>query len=1196
MLPPTLLSKRAILAALIFAAVLLAVLVILRTGDLDSGSGSSAIAVSSAQALPVALLCEQPVYFLENRGQVAADFRFHAEAAGHTVLFASDRVVFRRSAVRENEPVSVQVTLRFAGAEPELNLSAHDPLPGKTHFYRGNDPESWQTDVPAFASVRYTELYPGIDLVYFSAGNIMKSEFHLAPGAHPDRIRLQYEGIQALEIDENGALVLTTALGEITEARPHIYQLVGGRQLPVTGAYRLLDDYTVAFELGRWDPALPLIIDPEFAYLSYLGGSQYDSITDIALTRGGDVIVVGITNSNDFPTVSPVQSEKAGGFLDYFVSRIDTATGTLVYSTYLGGKGQEGPVRVLVDEQDNVFLAGYTLSTDFPVVNAFQDSSGGFNDITLTRLDSSGGLVFSTYFGGNSMDEATAMAFDPAGNIWLTGRTISANFPVTANALQDTLAGDRDAFVAKFSPDGADLLYATYLGGTGTDRSNAILDDGSGRLFLAGDTRSEAFAGKSLQQNAAFVAKLRANGTALDLDTIVVVDGSESDLVSSLAVAGNHIFFAGGAGPGLPTTSGAVQPDYSGGGDGMVGALDMETMTLAYLSYSGTSANDFINDIIAIGPVAAGGGAGFSSGGDRMSGVQAVNGVSGLVYEIYLAENVSDVEETGLLKALRLLMGTMGELNGDPNTARSLFSLPRSRISRSSAYWDGMVGGGWQLWFVGGTYDPGLKVTAKAVQSRLTGSDAGWLGSIGIDVKLGGPLVEVEKQILDDDGRVEVGERVKYHIRVTNVGDAPADNVVVEDEVNRFFLELIPGSLTAPCRETALFLGYSIRCEYPVLSPGESKSISYDGIVTRATDSGDPFVNNVTATYGIDAGRQVVEDKASVEIDETASPWRIAVQAPSGLLKTGVQRFFDIYVDSVRVADDISEGKWMTIPVPLRRIAPRIDLVAGDDGDNRNPLATFEANLAVGDSTDLHFSDETLFIFSPVSADSFALIMKADDRREAADATGIELLLAHLALQGGTLDVRVVGSGLDTTITGMAFGEFSGYLAGSPGVYDVSVWPSGENGALARFRFDFSAYAGQIITIRVESDGTGGVPKSMTAVDTTGAPIPGADVTRVQRDHERPLRFAIQQNFPNPFNPSTTIRYTLAAPVPVELHIYDAVGRKVRTLIDRKQQPGSYAVKWDGRDESGRVVPSGVYVYRIKAGRFRKSAKMLLLR
>ena len=179
------------------------------------------------------LLANQPLRFIENQGQAGADVRFHVEGAGHTVLFSADAVRFRRTQENESESKTTEVTLKFAGASANPQLTGLNRLPGASNFYRGSDPAHWQTHVPAYGEVRYTALYPGVDPVYLGAKGQLKSEFHVAAGADPRVISMMYDGIESLTIGDEGDLILTTALGEVTEARPDIYQVIAGEKVAV---------------------------------------------------------------------------------------------------------------------------------------------------------------------------------------------------------------------------------------------------------------------------------------------------------------------------------------------------------------------------------------------------------------------------------------------------------------------------------------------------------------------------------------------------------------------------------------------------------------------------------------------------------------------------------------------------------------------------------------------------------------------------------------------------------------------------------------------------------------------------------------------------------------------------------------------------------------------------------------------------
>ncbi|RMF60151.1 MAG: DUF11 domain-containing protein, partial [Calditrichaeota bacterium] len=887
-------ARRIVIATLLVLLAPASALVLFR---LDHGGPSKKPApkTETVTAAPVDnLLDRQPLRFVENRGQADAEIRYHVEAAGHTVLFSSHAVTFRRSSAS----TTAQVTVRFAGAEAQTQLEGRNPLPGTTHFYRGADTSRWQTQVPAYAEVHYTGLYPGIDLIYFGTAGRLKSEFHVAAGAAPGVIRLVYDGMQSLRIDENGALVLNTPLGEVIEARPEVYQRIEGKRVPVEADYRLLDAQTVGFNLSEYDSNIPLVIDPEFLYLTYLGGSGFDNVQDLGVNSTGDIFVAGVTNSNDFPTANAAQGQFAGGFLDFFVARIDTSTGTLVYSTYLGGSGDESSLRLLVDSADTVYVVGSTKSTDFPTLNALQPNSGGADEAVVAKLAPDGTLLFSTYLGGDGPDRGTGLALDAAGNVWLTGYTESTDFPTTANALQDTSVGARDAFLAQLSPDGSMLLYSTYLGGSARDNSNALAIDAQGSLFLAGDTQSEDFAGMSLQSAAAFVAWLGYDGQSVTLDTVTVVDGSEFDSASSLADGGTYIFFGGSAGAALPTTAGAAQPDLGGGGgDGMVGAFFKETRELGYLSYLGKADFDFTPSIaVAVTPSSGGSSSGAVAGG-RVGTLQKSETVGGKIFILKALLYISALQEVAELRESVLQERFPCQLvaTDSPTLLAELQNTAAGKVLLR------LQSNGFACWLAGSTSNGALPVSPGAVGTSLKGSDDGFIAMVRLQQPLGAPKLEIEKTVVGPD-TVKEGETITFEIRVRNTGTAPANNVVVLDEtpINIF---VDPSTLQSPCKVHDVLLGQQIECSYASLAPDEEKVITLDAFAQAAIPGGNQVTARADAVGDVfSAVDFFIEPSGAGFTAIFYFPPGFGSSAFSAATKLNAATSLDVYVDSVLVA------------------------------------------------------------------------------------------------------------------------------------------------------------------------------------------------------------------------------------------------------------------------------------------------------
>ncbi len=278
-------------------------------------------------------------------------------------------------------------------------------------------------------------------------------------------------------------------------------------------------------------------------YSTYLGGSSAERGSDIAVDASGNAYVTGRTRSTNFPTVNPIQATFGGGTSDdTFVTKLNASGSALVYSTYLGGSGDDDVQVIAVDGSGNAYVTGNTTSTNFPTASPFQAShGGGGNDAFVAKLNAVGSaLVYSTYLGGSGPDNGRAVATDSSGNAYVTGDTSSTDFP-TASPFQSTFAGGtRDVFVTKFNAAGSALGYSTYLGGSGPDNGNGIAVDSSGNAYVVGSTDStnfptaNALQGFLAEVDDAFVAKLNPAGSALVYSTYL--GGGSTDAGNDIAV------------------------------------------------------------------------------------------------------------------------------------------------------------------------------------------------------------------------------------------------------------------------------------------------------------------------------------------------------------------------------------------------------------------------------------------------------------------------------------------------------------------------------------------------------------------------------------------------------------------------------------------------------------------------------------
>ena len=455
-----------------------------------------------------------PVFFMANQGQAPAAVRFMTKSPGITAWFLDHAVVLRAA--------GGTVRMCFEGAGTSAALEGQEPLAGKANFLTG-DADAWRLGVPLFGKVSYRNLYPGIDMVFGGGGRDLKSEFLVAPGADPSRISLRYVGAGKLRIEDDGSLWIPVDGAPFREQAPLLYQERDGRRLLVDSRFRLAPNGALGFELGAYDRSLPLVIDPVLSYSTLLGGSGFDSATAIAVDTSGSAYVAGFTDSYDFPTLSPSQSYNAGGN-DVFVTKLSAAGNGLIYSTYIGGSGDDRAYGIAVDSSGNVYVTGSTTSLNFPVRYALQSRLLGSRNAFVVKLSPAGNmLLYSTYLGGSGADYGYGIAVDGSGNAYVVGDTTSLNFPATG--FQKGFHGVQDAFVAKVSADGSHLVYSTYLGGSNTDHGAAIAVDSGGAAYVTGSTYSVDFPTMDPFQphiaggEDAFIARLNSSGTSLLFST-----------------------------------------------------------------------------------------------------------------------------------------------------------------------------------------------------------------------------------------------------------------------------------------------------------------------------------------------------------------------------------------------------------------------------------------------------------------------------------------------------------------------------------------------------------------------------------------------------------------------------------------------------------------------------------------------------
>jgi hypothetical protein len=486
------------------------------------------------------------------------------------------------------------ITVAYEGANPDAPLDGETMLPGKANYFLGSDQAAWRTGLPTFGAVVSLSLYPAINLRYDGSGSRLKSEYTVLPGGDLRRVRLRYStsaGPRLPGLDKAGDLHVASRT-PLTAQAPAAWQDVGPLRVPVSVGYVVLADGTAGFRAGAYDKTRPLHVSTSLSYSTYLGGAGTDNGSMVSVDSAGNAYVVGLTYSVNFPLANPYQGTN-GGDSDVYVSKINPSGTALVYSTYLGGSGHDEAWGLGLDSLGSAYVAGFTGSTNFPVAYPFQGTNHGGLDAFVSKLSPSGSnLVYSTYIGGSGDDHAWSLAVSGQ-SAYIAGDTLSPDFP-TYHPLQSSNRGQGDAFVARFSPSGAGLIFSTYLGGTGQDTALGIAVDGAGNAYVTGGASSNDMpipAANVFQPYYrggvdAIVAKFSPDGSQLLYCTYL--GGSNFDLGSALAVrpSGQVLVTGNTQSPDFPLLH-PVQPVKSVATDSFIAELSSSGSWLIYSTYLG---------------------------------------------------------------------------------------------------------------------------------------------------------------------------------------------------------------------------------------------------------------------------------------------------------------------------------------------------------------------------------------------------------------------------------------------------------------------------------------------------------------------------------------------------------------------------------------------------------------------------------
>ena len=537
-----------------------------------------------------------PMSFEANEGQLNERVRFISRGSGYNLFLTETEAVLslQKSAAHassgaRNSSASQQqvVSLSLLNTNQKESVMGDEKLPGRINYLTGNDPRQWRTNISAYKRVKYENVYPGIDLVYYGNQRELEYDFLVAPRVDPTQIRLSFKGATKLEVDEAGDLLLHTADGALLkQKKPVLYQEINGERREVEGDYMLSGANEVGFKVGAYDSSRMLVIDPVLVYATYFGGSGVDESYGIAVDSAGSAYLTGLTDSTDFPT-TPGAFRRTRSVGEAFVLKLSPDGSSIVYGTFLGGSGNDIGEAIKVDAAGNAYVAGWTSSKDFPTRNAFQSTHHeGVDDIFFAKLNASGtDLLYSTYLGGNNLDLAHDLDIDSSGNAYLTGMIFSTDFPTTPGAFRRTPqqgGPSGDGFVTKINPSASgdsSLVYSTYF-----DSSRGIAVDSSGNAYVTGFN---------------YASKLNATGSALLYRFDLNATGAKVGFQDVAVDAAGNAYLAGSVAQGSVQIQNGFQSAVVNSPDAVMLKLNPAGTGILYSTYLGGGGADYADAIVA---------------------------------------------------------------------------------------------------------------------------------------------------------------------------------------------------------------------------------------------------------------------------------------------------------------------------------------------------------------------------------------------------------------------------------------------------------------------------------------------------------------------------------------------------------------------------------------------------------------------
>ena len=564
---------------------------------------------SAPSPSPRQALGRLPLIFAEQRGQYCPEVRYRTVLSSQVATLTDEGLVLTRlgrSGSGSDAPLlGHNIRLRFASASTgrtaPARLVAVDPAQTRCSWFPGNDSEHWVTDVPTWATVRYEDVVPGVDIDVHGRSGALEYDVLAAAGADPADLVVVVEGADSVRVADDGSVEIDTPLGTMRQQLPLTWQVLeSGERRPLACAARAVAPDRFAFAVAGRDSSAALVIDPQLAYGTFVEGTQSDAGWAIAVDDAGAAYVAGTTYGPDFPVtpgsfdVTPPTDQT-----DAVVFKLLPDGSALEFSTFLGGSGSpDSPSAIKLDMLGRVLIVGGTGSRDFPTtLGAWSQSLLGMSNAYVTQLNPTGtALLYSTYFGGNGLDGPGDVAIDGVGRAILGGTTSSPNLPVTSNALQRTLVGNSCGYLARFSADGSTVDYCTYIHSDIGAGLYGVAVDPSGNMYVGGSVSSTlgfpvtpgAFQTVHNGWGDAYVLKIAEDGV---LSWGTLLGGSDFDRLLGLEVDSAGRVHACGFTHSFnfPTTPGAADLVFNGEKDCWVTELAADGASAVFSTYLGGS-------------------------------------------------------------------------------------------------------------------------------------------------------------------------------------------------------------------------------------------------------------------------------------------------------------------------------------------------------------------------------------------------------------------------------------------------------------------------------------------------------------------------------------------------------------------------------------------------------------------------------